>query len=241
MTELKRDIWSQDDYEEFVNYLKSISDEKYKQFSDGLVPGDNKSLGVRVPQLRAAAKKISKGNYTEFLNCEIGDYREEIIVYGLVMTNIKCEYRELMGYVKLYTEKIRDWETCDIVSFKRLKKYTDEMLGDIKYFIYSDNPWCVRYGFGMLMEFCLEDKYIDRVFDYAASVNSNFYYVQMMQGWLTATAMAKCREKTIEFLRDNKLNAVTQNMAVRKIRESNRISKEDKELVLSFKRQAPIR
>lgn len=236
MMELNREKWSQEDYGEFVEYLKSLADEKYKKFSDGLVPGDNKSLGVRVPQLRNTAKEIAKGNYKEFLSCSMGEYREEIMIYGLVMTNIKCEYKELMPYAKDYSEKIKSWETCDIVSFKRLKKYTDEMLGDIEYFIYSNNPWQVRYGFGMLMEFCLEDKYIDKVFEYVNSINSDFYYVQMMQGWLVATAMAKCRDKTVEFLKNNKLNDTTQNMAVRKIRESNRISKEDKELVKKFKR-----
>ena len=57
-----------------------------------------------------------------------------------------------------------------------------------------------------------------------------------MQGWLVATAAAKCRDKTMKFLESNDLNATTQNMAVRKIRESLRISKEDKELVLQFKK-----
>ena len=58
----------------------------------------------------------------------------------------------------------------------------------------------------------------------------------MMQGWLVATAAAKCRDKTFAFLADNDLNDATQNMAVRKIRESNRISKEDKDLAVKFKR-----
>ena len=60
--------------------------------------------------------------------------------------------------------------------------------------------------------------------------------MQMMQGWLIATAAAKCRDKTFAFLENNALNAVTQNMAVRKIRESNRISKEDKEKAKQFKK-----
>lgn len=86
------------------------------------------------------------------------------------------------------------------------------------------------------MEFYLNDEYIDRVFEYVNSVNSDFYYVQMMQGWLIATAAAKCRDKTLKFLENNRLNDITQNMAIRKMRESRRISKEDKEYILNFKR-----
>ena len=234
--ELTREHWTQADYETFVEYLKTLADSKYKEFSDGLVPGTEFSFGIRVPVLRSTAKEISKGNYTEFLECKKGNYREEIMLEGLVMSLIKCDYPEMLGMMKVYADKITSWETCDIVSFKGLKKYLPEFFNDVEYFIYNENPWVVRYGFGVLMEFYLTDEYIDRVLEYVNSVNSDFYYVQMMQGWLVATAAAKCRDKTMAFLADNNLNSVTQNMAVRKIRESNRISPEDKELVKQFKR-----
>ncbi len=234
--ELTREHWTQADYETFVEYLKTLADSKYKEFSDGLVPGTEFSFGIRVPVLRSTAKEISKGNYAEFLECKKGNYREEIMLEGLVMSLIKCDYPEMLGMMKVYADKITSWETCDIVSFKGLKKYLPEFFNDVEYFIYNENPWVVRYGFGVLMEFYLTDEYIDRVLEYVNSVNSDFYYVQMMQGWLVATAAAKCRDKTMAFLADNNLNSVTQNMAVRKIRESNRISPEDKELVKQFKK-----
>ena len=37
--ELTRSTWSRADYEEFINHLKSLADEKYKKFNDALVPG----------------------------------------------------------------------------------------------------------------------------------------------------------------------------------------------------------
>ncbi len=235
--ELIKDYWTQSDYNDFVEYLKSLADEKYKNFSDSLVPAGDPSLGVRVPLLRKTAKEISKGNYTGFLLCVRGAYREEIIVRGLVMTLIKCGYLQMLEYIKSYVNEITSWETCDIVSFKGLKKYLPQFWNDIEYFIYNDNPWVVRYGLGCLLEFYLTDGYIDGVLSYVNSINSDFYYVQMMQAWLIATAAAKCRDKAMAFLADNNLNPVTQNMAVRKIRESNRISIEDKELASEFKKQ----
>lgn len=234
--ELTREHWTQSDYDTFVEYLKTLTDSKYKEFSDSLVPGTEFSFGIRVPVLRKTAKEISKGNYTEFLACQKGEYREEIMLEGLVMSLIKCDYTAMLGMMKTYADKITSWETCDIVSFKGLKKYLPEFFADIEYFIYNENPWVVRFGFGCLLEFYLTDEYIDRVLEYVNSVDSDFYYIQMMQGWLVATAAAKCRDKAMKFLADNKLNSVTQNMAVRKIRESNRISAEDKELVKQFKK-----
>lgn len=233
---LTREHWTQTDYNDFIKYLKTLADSKYKEFSDSLVPGIEHSFGIRIPILRDTAKKISKGNYNEFLACKKGVYREEIMLEGLVMTLIKCDYPQMLEYIKVFADKITSWETCDVVSFKGLKKHLDEFFSDIEYFIYHENPWVVRFGFGCLLEFYLTDEYIDRVLEYVNSINSDFYYVQMMQGWLIATAAAKCRDKAIKFLQYNNLNATTQNMAVRKIRESNRISKEDKDLVIQFKK-----
>lgn len=233
---LTREHWTQADYNDFIKYLKTLADSKYKEFSDSLVPGIEHSFGIRIPILRDTAKKISKGNYNEFLACKKGVYREEIMLEGLVMTLIKCDYPQMLEYIKAFADKITSWETCDVVSFKGLKKHLDEFFSDIEYFIYHENPWVVRFGFGCLLEFYLTDEYIDRVLEYVDSINSDFYYVQMMQGWLIATAVAKCRDKAIKFLQYNNLNATTQNMAVRKIRESNRISKEDKDLVIQFKK-----
>ncbi len=233
---LTREHWTQADYNDFIKYLKTLADSKYKEFSDSLVPGIEHSFGIRIPILRDTAKKISQGNYNEFLACKKGVYREEIMLEGLVMTLIKCDYPQMLEYIKVFADKITSWETCDVVSFKGLKKHLDEFFSDIEYFIYHENPWVVRFGFGCLLEFYLTDEYIDRVLEYVDSINSDFYYVQMMQGWLIATAVAKCRDKAIKFLQYNNLNATTQNMAVRKIRESNRISKEDKDLVIQFKK-----
>ena len=126
--ELTKEIWTQSDYDEFAEYLKTLADEKYKKFSDSLVPGGTQSIGIRVPILRQTAKAISKGDYASFLNCKNNAYREEIMIKGLVMSLIKCDYHEMLGYIKQYVAQITSWETCDIVSFKGLKKHLDEFL-----------------------------------------------------------------------------------------------------------------
>lgn len=115
--ELTRNTWSQADYEEFTEYLKSLADEKYKKFNDALVPDGERSFGVRVPQLRSIAKKISKGNYAEFLACKKGQYREEIMLTGLVMALIKCDYQEMLSYMKTlcgYNKKLGNVRHCVI-------------------------------------------------------------------------------------------------------------------------------
>ena len=45
--ELTKEIWTQSDYDEFAEYLKTLADEKYKKFSDRLFPAE-RNLSVFV-------------------------------------------------------------------------------------------------------------------------------------------------------------------------------------------------
>lgn len=234
--ELKRAEWTREDYAEYFACLKALGEESYKAFNSRIIPDTPHMLGIRTPELRKISKEILKGNYAEFLACEKGDYQEEIIIEGLVMAGVKCGYDEMLGLMKRFADKIYNWAICDTVSFKGMKKYLPELFADIEYFIYNKNPWVQRFGFGCLLEFYLTGEYIDRVLEYVNSVNSDFYYVEMMQAWLIATAAAKERDKTIAFLENNSLNDFTHNKAIQKMRESYRISKEDKIYIKSLKR-----
>lgn len=234
--ELKRSSWHQRDYNDYMDYLRSTSEANFKDFSSKLIPGAEDMLGIRTPELRKIAKEILKGNYAEFLACQKGKIHEEIIIEGLVMAGVKCGYEEMLSLMKRFADKISNWAICDTVSFKNVKKYMPEFFSDIEYFIYNKNPWVQRFGFGCLLEFYLTDEYIDRVLEYVNSVNSDFYYVQMMQAWLIATAAAKQRGKTIAFLERDSLNDFTHNKAIQKMRESYRICAEDKEYIKKLKR-----
>ena len=233
--ELVREHWCDKDYADFKAYLASLSENGYKEFSAKLIPDTPHMYGIRVPALRSIAKAIAKGNYGEFLALEKGDFHEEIIIDGLVAASVNCGYDEMLSYMKSFADKIYNWSICDTVSFKRMAKYTDRLIGDMDYFIYNKNPWVVRYGFGCLMNFFLTDEYIDRVFDYVKSVKSDMYYVQMMQAWLVATAAAKQRDKTIGFLKERSLTPEVMKMTVRKMCDSYRIPPEDKAFVKTLK------
>ena len=58
----------------------------------------------------------------------------------------------------------------------------------------------------------------------------------MAQAWLISMMFIKFREKTLDYLKENTLDNWIQNKAIQKIRESTRVSKEDKNFILIFKR-----
>lgn len=235
--ELIKSEWSQSDYDNYIGYLKSVADEKYKKFNSSLVPGCETILGIRIPQVRKIAKEISKGDYTSFLKCNLHGYNEEKIIIGLVMAEKKCKYIELISDIRYFITLIDNWAVNDTVKFKMIRKYKKELLNDIDEFLSGENPWSQRYGLKMLMDFYLDDDNIEFVLEHTGRIQSDFYYVQMMQAWLVATSAVRYKDKVFELLKSNRLNSVTQNMAVRKIRESLRIEKSDKDKASEYIRK----
>ena len=57
----------------------------------------------------------------------------------------------------------------------------------------------------------------------------------MSNAWLLCEFMIKQRDKTLHYLKSNNLNKFTINKAISKCRDSFRVSKEDKELLLKYK------
>ena len=67
-TELIITTWNKNEYKQFIKYLKSIQDIKYKEFHSSLVLNSKyEMIGIRVPIMRDIAKKIAKSNIEDFL------------------------------------------------------------------------------------------------------------------------------------------------------------------------------
>lgn len=228
-------VWTKDTYPAFLAYLQSLGEDAYKKFNSNIIPDTPNAYGIRIPILRRLAREVLRGDWRAYLRLEKGDAHEEVILAGLVMAGAKCGYGEMLGYMHTFSGMIYNWAICDTVSFKGIQKHKDQFLQDVDWFIDNENPWAVRMGFLALMSFYLTDEYIGAVLERAARVDSSHYYVQMIQAWLVATALAKCRAQTLAFLEASPMNPETTNKTIQKIRESRRISKADQDLVLKFK------
>ena len=88
----------------------------------------------------------------------------------------------------------------------------------------------------MLFNFLRED-YLDKIKEILETENFDKYYTQMAAAWLISVMFIKYRDYTLSYLNNNSLDDFTYNKALQKIRESNRASKEDKELVKKMKRK----
>lgn len=229
--------WDEVQYNKLINYLNNIGEEKYKDFNSKLVLTKYKMYGIKVPILRDIAKKISKTNIISFLDIVKSNSYEEVMIEGLVISYIK-EVDLCVKYFNKFINKIDNWAICDTcISFMKIVNKNKELfLKQIKKYIESKNEYVVRVGVVLLLNYYIEDSYIDLVFDIIDSINREDYYINMAIAWLVSVCFVKYRNKTFKYLNDNKLNRFTYNKSIQKIIESYRVSLEDKEILRSMKR-----
>ncbi|MCQ4021576.1 MULTISPECIES: DNA alkylation repair protein [unclassified Ruminococcus] len=228
------------DYDRIYNKIFELSDEKYKSFHSSLVPGNDKIVGVRVPKLRLLAKEIAKAdNWREFLRCESRGLYEEEMLKGIVIGMAKCGIDERLSLVKEFVPHIDNWAVCDIFTggLKVFKKNRELILPYIEQCLLSNEEFTVRFAVCMLMDYFVDDEYIDLTLDRISEIKRTDYYVMMARAWALSVCFIKYREKTLELFKSNRLDKVTQNKAIQKCRESFRVSDEDKRMLKLHKRE----
>ena len=225
--------------EEIREELINLADEKYKKFHSNLCPGVENILGVRLPILRKLSKDLSKNNYEDYLNNDNAKYYEEVMVEGLIIGYIKTDNETRLKYIRNFVPKINNWAVCD--SFCNNLKFTKKNMSEVWDFILpytsSKNEFDVRFAVVMMLNFYIVDDYIDNVLSVLNHIHHDGYYVKMAVAWAVSFAYIHFPDKALSFLKNNNLDNFTYNKSLQKIIESNRVSKEYKNLMRSMKKK----
>ena len=232
--------WNNTKYNEFIKYLYSLQDIKYRDFSKSLMPSKNEYelIGIKIPLLKKIAKDISKNNYIEFININKHDTFEEILIHGLIIGYIKEDINTIINYSKEYIPYISNWALCDsyVANLHIMNKYPNKCLTLVKWCLKHKKEYYKRAGYVLLLNYMIKDEYIDTIFELCNNNDSDDYYVKMAVAWLISEVYPKYPNKTLEYLKNNKLDKWTHNKSIQKIRESNRIDKETKDMLIEWKR-----
>lgn len=237
---LYRKNWNSIDYKHFLQFLYSLEDKKYKEFHSKLILNNKNIIGIRTPKLKEIAKDISKGNYLEFIKLCQNNLYEEKIIYGLVLGYIKSDFKTITSLLDTYIYNIDNWAINDIVcaNLKIFKTNQTEGFKYINKLLKNKNPFIIRFALVLLLDFYINDKYINEVLMIADKVKNNNYYVQMANAWLISICYIKYPNKTKTFLSNNNLNPWTQNKAISKIKDSKRVIDKDKKEISKLKKQS---
>lgn len=234
--DLNRAFWNKNDGIFFENYLESISgNEKEREFEKRVVNTLLPCLGIKSNQIKQISSEIAKGNFKDFINLWLFNNHTEVLILGELI----CKIDEFDLFKKLLTKYallVDNWAACDTLKFKKRGKNKHLFLNLAKEFIEHKEPFVRRIGLRILFKF-LDDENIDEVFRLVESLKSEtHYYVNMCASWLLCDAFIKQRKKTLEFLKENKLNDFVLKKTISKCRDSFRVSKEDKDFLLTLKK-----
>ena len=215
-------------------------DFKYRDFSKSLCnTSKNEMIGVRVPLVRDMAKKFAKENIEKYIFDKDIKYYEELLLRGFLIGNKNNTLEDTFKYLKYFVPLIDSWGVCDgtCASLKITNKNVDEMWIFLQDYIKSDREYEIRFALVMYLNYYTKTKYLNKIFKQIEQIKNDEYYVKMAIAWLVAEAYANNREDTLEYIKKSKLDNWTFNKAIQKIRESYRVTQEDKDMLNKMKRK----
>lgn len=225
--------------------LLKQADAKYREFHSGLVPGEERILGVRLPDIRKLAKTTVKAEGLQYLEemreitPEMPDVSyEETMVEGLMIGYGKISLAERFAWLDLFVPKIRNWAVCDccVSTYKFMNQYPQESWEYIQKYLVSSHEYEIRFVLVCMLDYFVTEEYLADIFEICNRVHHEGYYVKMAMAWLISVCYVKFPKETEVFLENNQMDDFTQNKSIQKIRESYRVTKEDKERLKSLKR-----
>lgn len=234
--ELKKEHWNKKDIEEFHEYLMTFSKGVEKgKWERRIVNTQLKCIAVPSPIVKKIINEIFKGNYKEFLDENRITNFTELTIHGGVICKIK-DFELMKKYLDKYLLLVDNWAGIDQLKFD-VKNNKEKFFQLSEQYLKSDKPFIRRCALIILFKLVDDDQYIYKIFNIMNSLyEEKEYYVNMANAWLCAECFTKQREKTLKFLKTHNMNAFTINKAIQKCRDSFRISAEDKQMLLQFKK-----
>jgi len=219
--------------------LHSLAESDYKQFNEKIIPTHYEVLGVRMPALKKLAREIAADPEVEtyLKNAEYVTY-EHILLYGLVLASLKKPSPEMVfRYLNPLVLKFDNWAHVDTVisSFKFFRKYREETLEHFLLLKNDEGEFTKRVFVIVLMDYFMDETYIDTALKHLSEVPQGQYYVDMAIAWALSYGLIKYYDKTVAMLEQKAFSKFVHNKAIQKARESYRITPEIKEQLNNMK------
>lgn len=226
--------------EEVRRELESSVDWEYKKFHQALVPGLTSMMGVRMPRVREIARKAAKTPEwkTEWELLNTGCY-EELMIQGILIDVGRLTREEQVELLQKFVPLINNWAICDCCcsTWKFMRKDANFWFSFIKPYFFSEREYEVRFAVVAALDHFILEEYLEQLFCIFDEIHHEGYYVKMAVAWAVSVCFVKYPVETWEYLKRDRLDVFTHNKAIQKIRESFRVSREDKDRLQQLKRK----
>ena len=224
--------------QEIREKLISLAENKYREFSSSLVPNSDNMLGVRLPILRKLAAEIALTDGISALDGE-DIYFEETMLRGMVIGALKIDINQRLELISDFVPLINNWSVCDSFcsSLKFINKNKDIMWEFIEPYCRSDKEFFQRFGAVIILDYFVDEVYIKHTLNRLAKIKTAEYYSSMAVAWAVSVCYVKFPHETKSFLLGGVLDDETYNRSIRKICESYRVPKSDKDFLKTTMRK----
>lgn len=221
---------------EIQNELFALSDADFRLFTAKLMPtmAFERVIGVRTPDLRNYCKNLDNEKSEGFINQLPHKYYEEDNLHAFIIEKIS-DYDRCIYELERFLPYVDNWATCDMLRPKVLGNHKVKLISQIKKWLKSKDVYVIRFAIEMLMVHFLDEDFKAEYMDLVASIESDEYYIKMMQAWYFATALAKQYDDAVKFIVDKKLDKWVHNKTISKACESFRVDKVHKEYLKTLK------
>ena len=228
------------DLHPLLRELEARADERYRSFNESLTPGaENRSIGVRMPVLRATARAILRDDPEDFLTASLNSGVHELrLLHAIVLAQYKCSFEDRIARLAAFVPTIDNWAVCDTLcnDLKPRPEQLDALLDFIRECLNSGREFEVRFGCVMLMLYYHGDDRIDETLRLYAGFRHDGYYARMGAAWGLSMLFVFQRAQTLHLLQTDALDRFTHNTAIRKCIESRQIADSDKRLLRALRR-----
>lgn len=221
------------------NRLEELSEEKYRDFSASLIPGETQIIGVRLPVLRTLAKILASGSWQFYLEHARDTSMEEIMLQGMTLGSARASFQIKRPWLERIIPKIRSWSICDSIcaSLKISETEKADVWEFLQPYLNSSREYDIRFGIVMILNYFIEQNYLDHIFQIFDSIRHDGYYAKMAVAWAISVCWRRFPEETIRYLNFCTLDSWTYNKSLQKIIESRYSSPEQKDLMRRMKRK----
>lgn len=163
-------------------------------------------IGVRMPALRRYAAALAKTPQAALFLRELPHtYYEENNLHALLLMREKS-FEALMPWLERFLPRIDNWATCDLLKPVCFAKNREKLLPCVTRWLGDAHPYTVRFAIEMLMTHYLREDFSPEYPAWVAAVESDHYYIRMMQAWYFATALAFRYEEILPYLTEDRLS-----------------------------------
>ena len=230
---------------QITDELFKMQDNQYRAFQVRLIPNipEDSVIGVRTLALKRFAKELYKaskldkkvaGEIQEFFVSLPHQYFDHNQLHAFLISE-ESDFKTCVLVLEHFLPFIDNWATCDQCSPKVFKKNKTKLLPYIQTWLKTNKTYTVRFAIGMLLAHFLDESFCPEYLDMVLKVQSEEYYVKMMQAWYFATALAKQYDMAIVYIESKRLDRWVHNKTIQKAIESYRITDEKKRYLRTLK------